>query len=65
MADLHDIDMAAAENAPATATASGDLSRREEDTLRRDRSLAETLLLMDNYRPIVCRLGRVLPLLTL
>jgi hypothetical protein len=34
-------------------TANVSLSRREEEMLRRDRTLAETLLLMDNCRPIV------------
>ncbi|RKP24041.1 hypothetical protein SYNPS1DRAFT_23865 [Syncephalis pseudoplumigaleata] len=37
----------------ATATANVSLSRREEEMLRRDRTLAETLLLMDNCRPII------------
>ncbi|KAI8056795.1 transcription initiation factor TFIID 23-30kDa subunit-domain-containing protein [Syncephalis plumigaleata] len=34
-------------------TANVSLSRREEEMLRRDRTLAETLLLMDNCRPII------------
>jgi transcription initiation factor TFIID subunit 10 len=29
------------------------LSRRDEETLKRDRTLAETLLLMENCRPII------------